>query len=534
MAYKVLYRKYRPMRFADVVGQPQVTVTLQNELMAGRISHAYLFTGSRGTGKTTCAKILAKAVNCLNPQEGDPCGECEVCRGLDNGSVMDVVEIDAASNNGVDSIRSLIEESAFTPGTAKYRVYIIDEVHMLSDSAFNALLKTLEEPPAHVIFILATTEVHRLLPTILSRCQRFDFKRITPEDIAGRLEYVCSQEGVKIERDAALLIARIADGGMRDALSILDQCIGRSGEITVQVVNDTAGIAGSEHLFELAACIKERDSARALEIIDGLYRNSKDMGKLCDEMASHLRKLMLIKTMKKPGDMVAASGAELEKLTGQALSMKLSEILHGMDTFRTALDRMRFTNQRVEVEMAMLRLCSPELDTTPEALIRRIEALEQGAPRVQRPASTLEQERPLPERPAPERREAEPGPEPVKTGSGGARSLDDLVKDAKRFAEWPEVLKIMKQYSQSIAAAFSGSTAYLSGNYVLINGSQLAFDLLKTSSQRERMKDAIYTVTGRNYNLGPYKGQEKEEAESDPLAALQKRAEEAGIEVIER
>lgn len=528
MAYKVLYRKYRPVKFADVVGQPQVTVTLQNELTAGRISHAYLFTGSRGTGKTTCAKILAKAVNCLNPQDGDPCGECEVCRGLESGAIMDVVEIDAASNNGVDSIRSLIEESSFTPGTAKYRVYIIDEVHMLSDSAFNALLKTLEEPPAHVIFILATTEVHRLLPTILSRCQRFDFKRITPEDIAGRLEYVCGQEGVSIEHEAALLIARIADGGMRDALSILDQCIGRSGDITVSVVNDTAGIAGSEHLFELAACIKERDSARALEIINTLYQSSKDMGKLCDEMSSHLRKLMLIKTMKNPGEMVAASAEELEKLTAQALSMKLSEILHGMDTFRTALDRMRFTNQRVEVEMAMLRLCSPELDTTPEALIRRIEALEQGAPRVQRAQALAEIKQEV--SPA---RAAEP--EPARASSGGsAKSLEELVKDAKRFPEWPEVLKIMKQYSQSIAAAFNGSTAYISGNYVLINGSQLAFDLLKNSSQRERMKEAIFTVTGRNYNLGPYKGPEKEEVENDPLAALQKRAEEAGIEVIEK
>ena len=223
--YKALYRKYRPQQFSDVVGQPQVTVTLKNELMAGRISHAYLFTGSRGTGKTTCAKILAKAVNCLDPQNGDPCGKCDVCRGLDDGSVLDVVELDAASNNGVDSIRALIEESNFTPTTAKYRVYIIDEVHMLSVSAFNALLKTLEEPPAHVIFILATTEVHKLLPTILSRCQRFDFRRIAPEDIAGRLEWVCTQENVTIDHDAAMLIAVTADGGMRDFLEVHRLCV---------------------------------------------------------------------------------------------------------------------------------------------------------------------------------------------------------------------------------------------------------------------------------------------------------------------
>ena len=217
--YQVLYRKWRPRCFADVVGQPQVTVTLQNELMAGRIAHAYLFTGSRGTGKTTCAKILAKAVNCLHPQDGDPCGECEICRAADDGSLMDIVEIDAASNNGVDNIRTLREEANFTPASAKYRVYIIDEVHMLSVGAFNALLKTLEEPPPHVIFILATTEVHKLPATILSRCQRFDFRRIPPEDIADRLDYVARQEGATVDRDAALLLARLADGALRDALA---------------------------------------------------------------------------------------------------------------------------------------------------------------------------------------------------------------------------------------------------------------------------------------------------------------------------
>ncbi|MFR7553197.1 MAG: DNA polymerase III subunit gamma/tau, partial [Acutalibacteraceae bacterium] len=274
--YKALYRKYRPQLFADVVGQPQVTVTLKNELMAGRISHAYLFTGSRGTGKTTCAKILAKAVNCLDPQDGDPCGACPVCRGLDDGSILDVVEIDAASNNGVDSIRALIEESNFTPANAKYRVYIIDEVHMLSVAAFNALLKTLEEPPAHVIFILATTEVHKLLPTILSRCQRFDFRRIAPEDIAERLELVCEKEHVEIDRDAAMLIAVTADGGMRDALSILDQCIGRStGTVSYALVAETAGLAGRGHLESLAQCIHEHDRSGALEKIDVLYKGSK-------------------------------------------------------------------------------------------------------------------------------------------------------------------------------------------------------------------------------------------------------------------
>ena len=278
--YQVLYRKWRPQVFADVVGQPQVTVTLQHELMAGRVAHAYLFTGSRGTGKTTCAKILAKAVNCLHPVNGDPCGECEICRGVESGSVMDVVEIDAASNNGVDNIRELREEAAFTPASARYRVYIIDEVHMLSQGAFNALLKTLEEPPAHVLFILATTEVHKLPATILSRCQRFDFHRIAPEDISDRLEYVARQEEASLDREAGLLIARLADGAMRDALSLLDQCFGRSRQVTVEVVNETAGLAGREHLFQMAQSILDRDSPSALELVDRLYRESKDMARL--------------------------------------------------------------------------------------------------------------------------------------------------------------------------------------------------------------------------------------------------------------
>ena len=243
--YQALYRKYRPRSFSEVVGQDHITDTLQNELKSGRISHAYLFTGSRGTGKTTCAKILAKAVNCLSLQEGDPCNTCENCTGIDDGSVLDILEIDAASNNGVENIRELRENAVFTPAKGKYRVYIIDEVHMLSTGAFNALLKTLEEPPSHVVFILATTEVHKLPATILSRCQRFDFKRIEPEVIAGRLAFVAKEEGLDLTGDAALLIASMADGGMRDALSILDLCAGQEGTIDEKMVEKVSGRAGS-------------------------------------------------------------------------------------------------------------------------------------------------------------------------------------------------------------------------------------------------------------------------------------------------
>lgn len=332
--YRVLYRKYRPKTFSEVSGQPQVTVTLKNELKADRIAHAYLFTGSRGTGKTSCAKILAKAVNCLDLQDGDPCGKCAACRGLDDGSILDVVEIDAASNNGVDDIRMLREEANFTPAGVKYRVYIIDEVHMLSPGAFNALLKTLEEPPPHVVFILATTEVHKLPATILSRCQRFDFHRISPQAIADRLEYICSQENAEIERSAALLIASIADGGMRDAVSLLDQCMGRSRHINEQTVRDTAGLADREYLFKLVESIRKRDSAEALAIIDKLHTDSKDMARLCDELCSQLRAMMLIKTVKDARPFVVMTDEEFAQTSEQALAMSLNEIISAIDTLQ--------------------------------------------------------------------------------------------------------------------------------------------------------------------------------------------------------
>lgn len=541
--YQVLYRKWRPKVFSDVVGQPQVTVTLKNELTAGRVAHAYLFTGSRGTGKTTCAKILAKAVNCLHPVDGDPCGECEICRGVDSGSVMDIVEIDAASNNGVDNIRSLREEANFTPAAAKYRVYIIDEVHMLSTGAFNALLKTLEEPPAHVIFILATTEVHKLPATILSRCQRFDFRRIPPQEIADRLTYVTQQEQAEIEPQAALLIARLADGALRDALSLLDQCLGRGRSVTVDVVNETAGLVGREHLYELTDAIRKNDSARALELIDGLHNASKDMARLCEELSAHFRNLMLIKTMKDAHHLIVVSDTEYEKLTEQALSVPLSAILHGMDTMQAALEKMfRGGDRRMEMEMAMIRLCSPELDTAPEALLRRIEALERGAPNMRAAAKKSgpvkktavppvrnEGEEPGREEiPLPEEPEAPAEPEQTEHSVGPEK----LVSEARPFSEWPEVLHILKDHSRMLASAFNGSTAYVSGAYVLIDApNEIAFRLLRESAQRENMRQAIQQVTGRAYKLGPYKRAADRQGEEDPLSRLAGLAEQEGIPV---
>ena len=553
--YQVLYRKWRPKVFADVVGQPQVTETLKNELTSGRIAHAYLFTGSRGTGKTTCAKILAKAVNCLDPQNGDPCGECEICRGIDDGSVMDIVEIDAASNNGVDSIRTLREEANFTPAAAKYRVYIIDEVHMLSVGAFNALLKTLEEPPAHVIFILATTEVHKLPATILSRCQRFDFHRIPPQEIAARLSYIAEREDASIDPQAALLIARLADGAMRDALSILDQCFGRSKAVTEDVVVETAGLVGRGHLFELAGAVLHQDSAAALESIDRLHSSSKDMARLCEELSSHFRSLMLLKTMKDARPLLAVTDAEYAELEEQARAFSIGTVLHAIDALQTALEKMfRGGDRRIEFELAMLRLCTPQLDVSPEGLLLRIEALEQGAPpaRTAPPAkkrsAAAERISPspasasapsAPEEPEPDQADRPPEPEgpPVRQASPPAESeqvLGNLAAGAEKLPEWPEILQILKGYSRTVAAAFSGSAAYVSGEYVLIDApNDIAFQLLRKPEQRENMRRAIQQVTGRTYSLGPYRRPQQEDKaeELDPLARLARDAEQQGIPV---
>lgn len=375
--YRALYRKWRPQVFSDVSGQPHITSTLQNEVLTGRLSHAYLFTGSRGTGKTSCAKILAKAVNCLNPQNGNPCNECEMCRGIDSGAVLDVTEIDAASNNGVDNIRELREEANFTPSSAKYRVYIIDEVHMLSQGAFNALLKTLEEPPEYVLFILATTEVHKLPATILSRCQRFDFKRIPPEDIRDRLMFVAGEEKIDLDDDAALLIARIADGALRDALSVLDRCAGQNERVTLTSVSDTAGLLGREYLFSLSDAIRDGDCAAALSTVDVLHNSSCDMERLLSELVNHFRNIMIAKTVKKPEGFIICTPDELTRLRSAAEKFTYGTILSVTEQLCAAGDTLRRSaNQRAQVETLLIKLCTPSLTGDVSALQRRVDELE--------------------------------------------------------------------------------------------------------------------------------------------------------------
>lgn len=354
--YQVLYRKWRPQTFSDVAGQDAITATLKNEIVSGRLAHAYLFTGSRGTGKTTCAKILAKAVNCLHPKDGDPCNQCEICKGIDNGSILDTTEIDAASNNGVDNIRALREEVHFTPTAGKFRVYIIDEVHMLSSGAFNALLKTLEEPPAHVIFVLATTELHKVPATVLSRCQRFDFGRISDDAIVARLEYVASHEDFTLDHDAAVLIARLAEGGMRDALSLLDRLAGVD-HITVDHVNAIVGLAGTQKLFALSDALSGGDLAGCLRAVEDLHQNSGDMTRLCDQLLHHFRNVMLAAAVDNPSDLITASPADVRSYMNTAAKMGMAHCMQVLNALQTARERMRLgANSRVELEMALLSL----------------------------------------------------------------------------------------------------------------------------------------------------------------------------------
>ena len=371
-----LYRKYRSATFDEVISQEHITTTLKNQIKSGTPAHAYLFTGSRGTGKTTCAKLMAKAVNCLSPVDGNPCGECESCKAIADGC-PDIIEMDAASNNGVDDVRALRDEVMYAPTMCRYKVYIIDEVHMLSPSAFNALLKTIEEPPPHVIFILATTEIHKVPATIASRCQQFRFSRIDVEESTKRLREIAQKENVKITEDAARLISRLSDGGMRDAVSLLDQCISVSGDIDEETVRTTAGIAGTEHLFTLAQCIHEQNAPEALRILDELHNQSKDLMLLLDELLSHFRNLCMLSATNMDFSLIPAGSGTRNDLARQTKEFTLGEIMRCMDILQDCIARTPKTAKRKTVaEMCLIRLCTPRLDSDTSALSLRLEKLE--------------------------------------------------------------------------------------------------------------------------------------------------------------
>lgn len=556
--YQVLYRKYRPKVFSDVVGQNHITNTLSKEIETGKLSHAYLFTGSRGTGKTTCAKILSKAVNCLHPVNGNPCNECEICQGLDSGAILDVVEIDAASNNGVENIRDIREEINFTPASCKYRVYIIDEVHMLSIGAFNALLKTLEEPPAHVKFILATTEVHKLPVTILSRCQRFDFKRVTPEAMSERMNYIASQEGFTIDEEATSLIARIADGGMRDALSLLDQCTGHGKHITADIVVSVAGMTGKDHLFSLADTVRNKDSASALKIISDLYQDSCDMERLCSDMINHFRSLMIVKTVRNSEGLVVCTDEELDRYKVQSAGFTLEGILSSIGLLQGCMANIkRGVNRRIETEMTFIKMSTPTLSTDADAILSRIAELEfklktgnftvsEAVPQAT-PTMLAESEKEEPKQDAkaifstafdlpPEVPQEENYPifdsapvyaEPV--------PKENLQEDT---IQWAEVLSELMKTNMPLWGVLVNSQAVIRGDFVLIKSDNPTLNsFIKAGRNAKDVKEAIFRVTGKKYRLGVYNPSQAENGDAppkpkkDPLENLISTARNMGINV---
>lgn len=553
--YQVLYRKYRPKVFADVYGQEHVTSTLKNEIKENRIAHAYLFTGSRGTGKTTCAKILAKAVNCENSVDGEPCNECEVCKGLDSGTIYDVVEIDAASNNGVDNIRDLREEANYTPSRGKYRVYIIDEVHMLSTGAFNALLKTLEEPPAHVIFILATTEVHKLPATILSRCQRFDFKRIQPETMSVRLKQVAQLEGMELDDDAAILIARIADGALRDGLSILDQCAGRSKKIDSALVSEVAGLAGREALYKLTDCICTQNSSSAMTVISELYQNSYDMERLCVEMINHLRNFLIVKTVKDSRGLIICTDDEYNSIISSAENFTLENVIFALDLFQDALTKIKTgANARVELEMAFVKLCEPKLDVNIDSLVDRISKLERAVNRgvnVSQQPAVVESAKPVVAENKQEVK-AEKAVEEIKNDTlppitSSKPSIEPKALQGKNetavnkpqqtvntddsntqyeFEHWGDFMDVIHKQNIALFGVLAGSRGYIRGEYFLIDSpNPTIIQFLKTPTYSKAIKQALYDVTGQSFKLGIFKKKATDAPKRDLLEDLIHQAE---------
>ena len=562
--YQVLYRKYRPKVFSDVYGQEHVTSTLINEIKENRISHAYLFTGSRGTGKTTCAKILAKAVNCEHNENGEPCNECEVCKGLDSGSIYDVVEIDAASNNGVDNIRDLREEANYTPTRGRYRVYIIDEVHMLSKGAFNALLKTLEEPPEHVVFILATTEVHMLPATILSRCQRFDFKRIQPETMALRLKEVAGFENMQLDDDAAILISRIADGGMRDALSILDQCAGRGSHIDSKLVSEVAGIAGREALYELSDAVCNQSSGDALNVISRLHQSSYDMERLCVEMINHFRNFLIVKTVKKSRELIICTDDEYDTIIKSAENFTLAKVIFALDLFQNTLTIIKGgANARIEMEMCFVKLCQPKLDASMEAVLDRIASLERAVKNgvtfapvqsvktvvSEQPKAESIQQPDLPdaflqtaekaekkesfdiEKPIDNVEEAEaenPIVSPLEEALVDTTPLQESPAEAvsapqqevvqTEFAEWAEFMEIIYKTDIGIYGILNDATAYIRGEHFLFESSNPTLrQFIVMPTHKKAIKQAIFDVTGKRYKLGIFKNSEEKNEKKDQI-----------------
>ena len=489
--YQALYRKWRSRTFDDVVGQEHITTTLKNQVAQGKPSHAYLFCGTRGTGKTSCSKILAKAVNCPNQQDGNPCCDCDICRGIDSDSILDVTEIDAASNSGVDNIRELREEAGFTPVTGDYRVYIIDECHMLSTGAFNALLKIMEEPPAHVLFILATTEIHKVPATIMSRCQRFDFKRIPSDVIAEHLMHIAREEQIDLSADAAMLIARLSDGAMRDSISLFDLCLSSGDAVTVDVVHACAGLADRDYLFKVAEAAIGGDSAKALEVLGSLWENSIDYQRFCEQLQGFYRNLMVTKSVHKPEELLTCLPGELVQYREMAEKYTMERVFYCLSVLEETQQRMgRTAQRRIELEMGLLKLCDPILGQDFHSLLERIDKLEKmlksgNIPQAKQRIASAPEEADL----------------------VGPAVIVSPATPVEVFEAWPKVLELLMAKNRALYGALANAKAYIAeGNLLLIDDGDGLFAQMVHSNQyaKQSLRDAALAVTGQKYRLGPY------------------------------
>ena len=536
--YQALYRKWRPRSFEDVVSQPHITSALINQIRTGKTAHAYLFTGSRGTGKTTCARIFAKAINCLDPKDGEPCLECEICKAAENGTLPDIIEIDGASNSGVADVRELREGVAYTPEMCKYKVYIIDEAHMISVSAFNALLKTMEEPPPHVKFILATTEVHKVPETIVSRCQHFDFSRIKTEDTVQRLMYIASQESFTLGEDAAAMIAKLSDGGMRDALSLLDRCSAYSDDITLEVVSEAAGISGRGHLFSLIEKIADCDTAGAVRIVDELHAGSKDLKVLCGELLEQLRNLMLLRSAEKASELIVCMPDELEKLKALAEKMPLDRIFACISFLQNLNERFaRAADKRIETEMCMVRLCgamkrSADPDEAPagasaEEITELNSELTELRAKVAELTKAIESGAVQAAAQAPAPAKKEPPPPPPKP----TKKFDP--NDFTPLAEWQEILERIEKKAPALHALLKTSLAAIEGDvFCLVVASNFVIKKFKQTNDAALLKEVVKEYYGKEFGFKLYSSAATDLADKEtPINNIIKQAEKLKIDV---
>ncbi len=531
-----LYRKYRSKRFADVIGQEAAATALKNQIRSGKLGHSYIFTGIRGTGKTSFARILAKAVNCPNAQDGEPCGECEICCGIDDGSILDVTEIDAASNSGVDNIRDLRDETAYAPAVCKMRVYIIDEVHMLTKEAFNALLKIMEEPPAHVLFILATTEIHKVPATILSRCQRFDLKRISQEDIAAHLLHVASLEQIDLTEQGAALIARLADGAMRDALSILDTCASLGETVDEQTVARLTGLANKDYLFALAQLLQSGDLSGIFVKLGELYENSLDATRLCTELIRHVRNLLMVRLAGKAA-LRDCSNEEVERYKQQSAQFETDRLLWMLRVMGETADKLgNATDRMLLVELMFVRLCGQQPAEPPE----RIQA---SVPQT-KPVKAAEKPAAQPAHEMSAPAGAVQSTSPVDTAPGAAVAKEIQQKPANPhqavlLESWPQVVASLQAKSGMLYAFLADSRAYLTKTHVLIEAQDIFMKYVRDHADaKDLIKKALLEAAGISLPIGPYDPQKYGAVQAEPVSAapspldeLIERARESGVEV---